>query len=304
MAIGQATKKTFNVIKQGLDQPVAINYPLEVEPLCKFCLNVYANPSDPANVYENDYNSFLYGFSDVATSVVMELFKCGEKVDDIINDDYGTFYGFGFHTDGIKEYIGVQIDWLKVYNTHGAGTYTIKTTATLYDSSTFEQESFEYNLRLYSPALTDGTVRFEFRHNGIIGDLNDPKDKRSYRDLDWGNQIRLRGLTYTATPSYEQEEIQYWNGEQQDVKNELTVEYKVLLRPIPYTIHKYMQVDVIQADSIIVSDYNSTSPLRPFLGRELKFSGNYEINQLERSKNSSATITFKDKFNNFRKRFC
>ena len=304
MAVGQASKKTFNVIKENIKSPVAIDYPLEIADLCKFCLNVYANPSDSDNSFENDFNSFLFGYPDVVTGATLELHKCGEKVADLINNDYGEFFGYNFFNDGIKKYIGQRIDWLLVYNAFGAGTYTVVSTATLYDGSTVTEESFEYNLRLYSPALTDGSVRFEFTHNGIIGDLNNPSSLRSYNGLNWANQIRLRGLTYTASPTYEQEEIQYWNGETQDVKNELTVEYKVLLRPVPYDIHKYVQIDVLQADSVKVSDYNSTSPLRPFLDRDLKFAGGYEINQVERAKNSSATITFKDKFNNFRKRFC
>lgn len=302
MGLGQATKITYTAIREGLPVNPEINYPLEVKDLCCFTLDVFASPTNPTNLFENDFNSFIWGFSDIATSVVLELYKCDEKVDDLINDDYGDFKGFGFHEDGIKKYIGIhKLSWLSVYNDFGAGMYKVRVNV---NSGEYIEDSFQYNLQLYTPAKADNSVRFTFNHNGIIGDLFNPKSLRSFEGLKWDNQLRLRGLVYTATPTYSQEEISYWNGETQDVVNELVVEYKALMRPIPYFLHKYLQIDVMQADTIVLDDYNSTSPLRPFLGREVKFNGGYEINQIERAKRSSATLTFKDKYQNFRKRFC
>lgn len=304
MSLGQATKATFKIITVGVPPNPEIEYVFEQEEICKCCLNVFADPVNPDNLFRNDMSSFIRGYSDVSTGATMELLKCGVKIDDLINDDYGEFFGYGFHTDGVKSYIGMQLDWLKVYNAFGSGSYQMKVISTIYDGSTVEETSFEYNLQSYTTDLADGSVRMEFIHNGIIGDCNDPKSLRSFEFLNWPNQIRLRGMVYTATPTYEQEEIQYWNGMLQDVKNELTVTYSMNVRAVPNEIHQFLQVDVLQADSIIVSDYNSDSPLRPFLDRELKFAGGYERNQIGRTKKSSAKISFKDKINNKRKRFC
>ena len=109
---------------------------------------------------------------------------------------------------------------------------------------------------------------------------------------------------HKAEPTYEIEENTYHDGELIHIKNKMVLEYSCLLKPVPFEIHSYLQVDVLQSDSMLVSDYNYDSPLRPFLNRELIFNGGYEKNQIDRLKNSSAKITFIDKYQNYIKRFC
>jgi hypothetical protein len=304
MAIGQATKATFKIIKEGLPNNPNLDFVLTQKEQCPFCINVFANALDESNIYENDFNSFIAGYSDVVTTASMELLKCGEVVATVTNNDYGQYYGFGFFNDGIKNYIGGRFDWFKVQALHGFGEYSVRINATTYSGDTVTQESLKYFVSQYTPAKAGGTVRFEFMHNGSIGDVSNPKSIRSFEGLKWRNQLRLRGIMHKAEPSYEIEDNTYHDGELIHIKNKMVLEFSAIIKPIPFEIHSYLQIDVLQADTILVSDYNYDSPLRPFLGRELIFNGGYEKNQIDRAKNSSAKITFIDKYQNYQKRFC
>jgi len=81
-------------------------------------------------------------------------------------------------------------------------------------------------------------------------------------------------------------------------------ENDLIIEPLPNELHRFMRCEVLTSDDIIISDYNYKSPLRPFLGKKLKFRGNYEPNWQQLNNRSSVLIQFEQRINNLRKRFC
>lgn len=304
MPRGEAIKKVFTLIPKGLEVEPTIDYADSYQARCEFQLPVIAD-SASSNTYKNDTTSVYFGYSSIADSVVLKLYKCDEFKANLNSNTYGVFSAFGFHEDEEKKYIGYQLNWKLIQAAFGNGEYYVKAEVTLITGQVVDEYSFSYCLKQYSTSSVDGTVRIEFTHNGVIGDYRFDKDSRSFEGLNWYNSIRLpEAMIYNERSEFESEEIQYTNGQLQDSKLEQKPNYDLIVSPLPNVIHRFMRVEVLTSDEIIVTDYNSLSPLRPFVNKELKFRGNYEPNWQGLYNRSSVLIGFEQRYNNLRKRFC
>jgi hypothetical protein len=301
---GEAFKKTFKFIPATVATVPTIDYADSFQERCTFELPVIAD-SATSDTFKNDTTSVYFGYSSIVNTVDLELYKCDELQAPLNANTYGTFYALGFHTDGIKNYIGFKINWKLVMAAFGVGEYYVKSTANLITGQTFEEYSLTYCLKQYTQTNVDGTVRIEFTHNGIIGDYKIDKDSKSFEGLQWYNSIRLpEAMVYNERSEFESEQIQYTNGMMQDTKLEQTPKYDLICGLLPNEIHRFIRTEVVTSDNIIITDYNGVSPLRPFVNKELKFTGNYEPNWQGLSNKSSVLIGFEQRYNNLRKRFC
>jgi hypothetical protein len=301
---GEAFKKVFTLIPTNVKASPILALLDEIVQKCCFKLPLFADSasSDPL---KNDNTSVYFGYSNMAVSATMYLYKNGTQIATLNNNTYGTFYAFGFYNDGIKSYTGYQINWKAVLLAHGAGAYYVKCDALLITTATITEYSFDYCLKQYSTAIADGTVRIEFWHNGIIGDWIIDTDKRSFKGLNWYNSIRLpNAMIYNSRGENEYEEIQYSNGQMQDSKMEQRALFDLIIEPLPELLHLYLRKEALMSDRIVVSDYNNRSPLKPFLERELKFRGNYEPNWQGIADRSSVLIQFEQRYNNLKKLHC
>lgn len=301
---GEVFKKRFSVITDPAAEAPTIDYTDNYVERCSVKLPVLATPLN-ADPLQNDFTGFYFGYSSIVSSCVLKLYKCDELKATLNSTTYGTFFAFGFHDDGKKKYIGYKLNWKLVLAAFGEGEYFVKCEATLITSQVIEENSFVYCLNTYYPSTADGTVRLEFIHNGIIGDWKRDADVKSFKDLNWYSSIRIPdAMIYGERAEFESEEIQYTNGEKQDVKLEQEPLYDLIIAKLPVDLHRYMRVEVLTSSDITVSDYNAINPLRPFLNKELKYRGNYEPQWKGLSNTSSVLIGFKQKINNLRKRFC
>jgi hypothetical protein len=301
---GQAWKKTFKVVRSGLPPQNTIDYVKEVEDKCCYLLDALASSAD-ADPLKNDFVSFYFGYSDIVASCELHLFKGDTDLGEVSTLAYGTSYPLGFHEDEVgKKYIGYQLKWRDLLLAEGEGNYYVKAISQTIFSTEYIEESFRYCLREYTANRANGTIRFEFTHSGIIGNRNIDTDIIDFKDLDWSSQIRLKGIVNKEITSTELDAIKYTNGRRVDVSNEQNPTYEIQINPAPYFVHKYMRVDVLQADVILVSDYNALCPLKPFLNQDLKHVGGYEPNWIGKVKNAGVYITMEKRYNNLRKRFC
>lgn len=301
---GECIKKQFTLIPLGINVVPEIDYAEDVFEKCCFELPLVASIAS-ADPFKNDVTSCYYGYTNLADDVEMKLLLNDAVVATLNNNTYGTFYAYGFHEDGGKKYIGYQLNWRSILTAFGEGKYQVRFDITTIFASTVFDYWFPYCLKAYSIPAVDETVRLEFYHNGIIGNWRDDKDRRSFHGLDWYNSIRFpKAMIYNSRREFESEEIQYDNGFLQDVKLEQRPLYDLIVEPMTNELHNYIGTEVVTADEIIVSDYNSRSPLRPFVEKELKFRGNYEPNWQGLNNKSSVLLQFEQRYNNLRKRFC
>lgn len=300
---GEAYKKTFTLIPQGLTPQDTIEYLAERDEKCCYTLLALATDEN-TDPLQNDIHSFYFGYSNVITSSILKLYKNGIYLGELSSLGYGTSYPFGFHEDDGKRYVGFKLNWRDVLIAEGEGNYHVVADSTTLMGTSYVEESFHFCLMKYNTARANGTIRFDFTHNGIIGNRDNDRDTISFKGLEWYNNIRVYGIVNKETTPFESEQIQYNNGRRIDVSSQQDPEYQIQINMSPYYLHKYLRTDVLQADDIYVTDYNANCPLKPFINQNLKHKGSYEPNWLPKTKRAGVYITMVKTYNNLRKKFC
>lgn len=309
---GEAYKKTFTVIRNGIPSSSTLgdgyDENLERTQRCCFKLPVLAAEESTEDL-QNDKTSFYFGYTDIVTSVSLDLMYA-ESDTVAMNLDTSLInvkeaFSYGFHENGGKKYVGAIVHWrpLVIDYTLRVGYYCRATCTTIF-GTTFTETSFTYCLDRYTPASANHTVRLDFYHSGITGNRDNDEDLISYKDLEWFGQIRIpKAIILNETAESEVEEIQYTNGQMVDAKNDQTTLWNLEIASLPNWLHRYLRIDVLTADVIYATDYNVNNPLKPFVYKKVKARGNYAPNWIETANQSSVNIQLTPRYNNLRKRW-
>ncbi len=314
---GECIKDTFYLIASN---PVPVAPVLELPgPTLKTCCGacsykVLADMIDPFE-YNNDRNGFLFWFQDVVSSATLTLTRFDHTTGTyqdvkVLNDtSLGTLYDYGFFTNDKNEhFIGYQLEWRLVLLGYGEGSYKVRCDFTSIIGNGFTL-SDEYCLSKYSPAAADNSVRIEYWLRGILGMNADDPNYRDYGDIlppdGWYNQVRLKGVFSFTESKYEKDYTLYNSGARQWTKDEQEPEWNLLLKPMCWNFHELMRTDVLQADQILITDYNSNNFAR-WIKKDVQPVSGYKPNFfLKQSLLASVTsLTFRQRYNNLKKRRC
>jgi len=316
MSGGEVVKTRFFAVNSKEPEGVTPDFITEIQTLnylddCCFYLDVFGHLADTSDYYKNDVSSFLWDWSLLFTSAVIQLQKCDgtayTTVATLNTNTLGTFYAFGFESDDFNntKYIGFQLDWHKVLNAHGKGLYRVICVGTDINSQTVTKTSLYYNLRPYNKELANGTVRFDFYLNGILGDIENRKRRFNYKDLNWFNQVRLRGFFgLEKSPEYEREYNRYQDGTKVYINDNMKNTYDFSSYKTRYTgdVHNLLKTKMLQSDELFVTNYDSNATgqyvdfaIIPDSGYEPKWSyGN--------SKLAAVDLKFTDKMDIYQKK--
>ncbi len=284
------------------------NLPEDVEFDCcnDFTYKVYAN--DSGLDYENDKKDFLFVLNTMFGSAEMNLEKFNtesgewESIATLANDDLGTFHQFGFYINQKNEsYIGYLLDFALVLDNSGVGSYRVKCTATLVTSGTVDLYTDVYCLSTFNPDIVDGSVRLEYYRNGFMGDEENDEKVMEYGNLNWYGQTRIPGFFSYENDEGTKETIRYQNGQENWTKDEKTLNWILRTKQLFWNAHKLIKTDILQADNILITDYNSLN-FGTFIKKKVKAIPGYkpEFNYLK-TKLASVEIKFTNEFNNFKK---
>ncbi len=242
---------------------------------CPYTLEVFADEDEPANELNNDKSDFyFYGNAGVA-SIAMTLQKLvsGTWTDSVVlnSSAYGSFFAFGKHPDFSgadftddfgKQYTGIFLNWLTVLQNKGFGTYRMKIVYTdiFAVASTYYSQA-QYALYQWNCYKPNGTVRIELFNEGLRGSLEDNRIQIDY-STGWRSQIRLRGLFLYKGSSYVKEYNQYGDADYNAFKpiiHEQSSKYSLTKLQVPAWLIWYLSTNVNQADSILITDYNTSN---------------------------------------------
>ena len=243
------------LISQTLDLE-AVTVPTTLISECVGALPVFGDLFSD-DLQNNDFSSFLTLQFPGRT---VEYFLLGENCQEIaqLNDStYGTYYPtFSFPTiQGYtflqSRYVGYKLEWQKVLNIHGVGTYKIKQKTTFADLTVEEECSCFFELLQYSNSFADETVRIETTQNGyIIGQGLD------YTNINWTEQIRIPGFFGNKQRRLEQDNYLDKNRRTTQIQDSLIHEFT--LEPYFWPDCLRDQIDsILLANEILISDYNS-----------------------------------------------
>ncbi len=189
-------------------------------------------------------------------------------------------------------------------NAFGAGSYRIRTEETSIFGPPISNYSNEWCLNVYTPDRANGTVRLSYIQNGIIGDIFDFKATKDFAALDWFNQIRIPAFFGNETATYEREFVEYTNRQRVWITDQQEKEFSLNTKRLPAIIHNVLKTEVLQADRIIVTDYNKNNA-DTFVDICVRGNSDYEPQWNEsRSKLASVELKFILEYNTFRKKRC
>lgn len=322
MAGGDVCKNTFSRVYEPSTKIERLDIPLFSQKECCFKIPVLAELeySDDA---KNDKHSVLKFYDNrLYTGVLMylEKYENGDWVEKVglITNTYGKAFPFGFakNSGGTISFVGYEVDWQKVLVAFGEGTYRVRFDE--FDVFGAETESFydfEFCLKKYLPHRANHTVRFEWYTKGYRGDFQDDliiwdftgiqQYLQFQGNLDgWYNQMRLPDSWFGDNRSeYEREYIRYSNGQQVWIQDEQVEKYSFHSGMFPSLLHDFIKTNIIQADRIIVNDYNSKNP-NLIVGKAVKPDGGYEPSWNYNNLRAMVSIDFVQEYQNRRRRRC
>lgn len=248
------------------------------QPQCPYDLKVFANPDNDLEL-ENDKSDFLYFGDPLVADIEFTLQKstdtCNssawEDVATITNSAYGQFFEYGKSLDFLnsdftdefnKKYTGLVLNWKRVLTDFGTGLYRMKITYT--DTSAVETviyDSRKFCLYNYHCNLANKTVRIETVNIGLRGSMIDQLNYTDY-STGWSGQIRLEGILRSRDSEYISEYSVYGTGQfniQKPYIDEQKVKFTLSLKQIPGWMQWYVSTNILQADSIFVTDYNTAN---------------------------------------------
>ncbi len=272
---------------------------IESNPLIRCCYiqTVFGDTSNE-DALRNDRTLFLKFFPKTKQSapIILQKAENGAWVNKFTlaaGGAPGTMYPLGFVIKNNLKYIGYDFNWRWALNLYGSGIYRL----------TFDGIPTEcYNLKHYNSISVNGSVRFDYVLNSVIGDKNSAV-RRDFSGLNLPGQIRIsKAIFGSAQMAHTIEKERYENGKEIDHINELKEAYQLEIRAIPYDVLKEYSVTVFQADSIIVTDYNSQNA-SPVTSQDVVLAGGIEPNYQNNQGLISVLINFEDRYNNRRKNF-
>jgi hypothetical protein len=304
---GECIKETFYLIKDN-PNPIINTLPLlssTTNECCgAFSFKVLADTTD-ANEFKNDKTDFLWWFSDFVTDAEIELKKFNgstyETVTDLNNNDYGVFLPYGsFINASSEKFVGYTLDWRNVIADFDTGSYKLLLTINSPLGQT-EILTDEYCVQNFTEQRANNTIKLEYYLNGIMGVNNDDLKKRDYGNLNRYNSIRLPGWFGFPNSKYTKDYTVYNNGSRQWVQDEQEQEFVMQIKNVSAKVHELMRTDILQADQILVTDYNKNNA-QQWIKKSVQITSDYPPEwKLLQSKLAPVKLTFRSAVNNLKK---
>lgn len=286
---------------------------------CCFELPALVDAANPTDLFRNDQHAIIakYDFQFfLDVTIFIQKFVGGTFADqvEVSDNSFGEFFSFGTFgsSDGRQFYVALTIDWLKIFNAFGEGSYRFRFKEI--DFSSNETETiypFQFCVQTYTKDRANRTVRFETFTEGLRGDVNNDFDTWDFTVVaqtvggdGWFNQWRFPNSFFGFNKSsYEREFVRFQNGQEIWTLDEQVESYTWNSGQYPATLHDYIKNDILQADRIIITDYNSNNP-NIIKEKAVNVDSNYEPEWQFNNKRAVVIVDFVQEFQNKRKRRC
>lgn len=305
MSWGEVQKKTIKVMTEPVPVP---DLPIDDNPLeyCCFKLPVFADVG-VSDKFQNDTRAEIFLFPEFIPTINIELEKVVDGVwtnqTTLIDDSYGTYYAPGFVTRNNNQYVGYDLNFRDVLIAFGAGKYRLNFEAYNGGVLVYQRTSLHYCLSQFTNAAADGTVRIDYTLNSVIGD-SDQTTIRDFVGLEWTSQTRVPNSIFGFKKAgFEVESVKYQTGKEVSYKKGNREEYRLEINGIPNEYGELLLYDVLMADDIYITDYNSQNNSGQYAELNVEINGGYEPNYGNLRTNLTMEIPFIDKFNRRNKKY-
>jgi hypothetical protein len=194
--------------------------------------------------FGGDFNSFLFEFSPTVLNADFRLFKQDANSTfvqvAILSALEGTKFDIGTIAN-YPNYGGYLIDWQKVFNLYGKGTYEFQ----VYNSTTPADslKSYPFILDADDCNLKDGTSVLEVTNIGLYNNWkytkdNDQESLFDLQNLEWFDSCRYYGKVVNTELEQNIEEIKYSNSRNEIFYNEGFQNYDFNIFKCDYELFK------------------------------------------------------------------
>ena len=272
---------------------------------CCVELPLLASTSD-TDPLKNDVTRFLRGYDAGVTSVLLFLTKLSDSsfVDvALVDDTYGEFFAFGFHTDDLnRNYIGYRMDWRTVLTAFGEGTYQIKAVKTMVTGDEQDDFDFSYCLGAFTPSRADGTIRLQMNNSYILGSRFNVKERITFPS-EWINQVRVTGYFGYPNSDYDIETTKFRDGSLRDIKQQQVEHFKMRIEQQPILVHDFIKTEFWQSDEKLVTDYNRNN-YGQFIDVPVRNPNEYKPRVREDTQLATVDVECDSFYDNFLKKYC
>jgi len=267
---------------------------------CRQPIPVFADLVNTTSTRNNDFTKWRFT-APISGSVECILTRCDTNTTYTINDaTYGIFMDVGDLATYPNDW-SFAIEWFRVANLIGFGTYSLE--FTIKDASlntVFSESTPCYYLQPYSCDDANGTVRFEVLQNGYNQSGFDWSGFTGLFKLFTKQQIRLNGYVkktaisetdYVTTSQYKSDHVQ----------TRVYHEYEVTLRSVDEYVYLKLVKGLLLEMPVMLTVYDTSNDTN-YDNFEVKFL-DVEIEEFDKNRQSNVKIKFDDYSRNNIKRY-
>ena len=255
------------------------------EYVCEFTEKAFHFESNPDDERRNDFYPLLINLSSNSSTFEFKLKDTVTGVEYDLNDNtYGVFFDIGsLPSQPLKA--GYKVDWLKVKQIIGNGTYRVLATVNNYGTEV-SFESHKFLVCPFNETRANDTVKIVTENQGIIVGGED------YDGISWTRSVRINGRFGLKTPNVEvstqETELRKLTQIQDKVLKEYTLETELL----PSEITNMLMYNDMLANEIKIYDYQLFA--NEIYNGILVRLESADVEYFEQNPNSKYEITFKD----------
>ena len=210
---------------------------------CDFTELVFAG----STAYETDYTSYLFRKVLSTDSTDVKLYKGTTSHN--ITTAIATIYDYNTLPD--SSYFGFVLDWKKVFDLYGYGTYTIAGTEVRLGVS-YSYESHPFELVAFNATRAKGTVKIECYQNGYI-----ESEDIDLTGFNWYQSIRLQGKFSKGVPKLTQENYVNSGRLISQIQDSIQDEWLLELHPVTAQVANMIVYNFSMGNEVLISDYNT-----------------------------------------------
>ena len=245
---------------------------------------------------KNDYKGWFYQLQTEIDTVDFKIVRLSDLQEFDLNDStYGEFFPAGTFDNGL--FTGYKVDWKKVSQTLGYGSYQLKTEGST--PSPFTVESNTFTVLEFNNVTSKNYVRIESVQNGILEDIG-----VDFKDSNWCDMVRIPGYFGNRTSTYEVDDLIFQNGNRTNIKKDRVDTWAFETGFLPVCITDEIINYHFMANEIFMTDYNLNNHSYELIRKPVQLD---EFNDPEYpvlSRKARLSATFKDRIENHTNNSC
>jgi len=261
---------------------------------CPYKEKVFAHSTD-TDFWKNDKSSFENQKVIAADTIVYKIVKDGVEIETITDDTFGEFYN-GFTNQPL--YVFFVVYWKNVFDTHGSGSYFIRTEKTIVGKST-TTDSRCFQLIEYTDKRANRTTRIESYQSGNI-----ERSQFDYTDLvegGWYSSYRIAGILQTPQSTKVTDNYHDQDWQLQQIQDSIEDEWTLQTELLPSEITTYLRYNLSLANRVLITDYNIYAH-ELYRRVPLYLTGLEKSDEWAKQPKRAYELTFNDKVQNIIKR--